>query len=101
MTPAPPEQDGTTIARLSRLETKVDGLTKTLDHLAGEVEGLAQAEDRRFADRLLPERVRVLEDQTLEVRLYVRQMKWAVVLVLTSVIVGVINIVLSLAMKIP
>lgn len=96
-----PDQDGGTIVRLSRLETKVDGLTTTLDRLAGEVEGLSQAEDRRFADRLLPDRVRALEDQTLEVRLYVRQMKWAAVLVLSSVIVGVINIVLSLAMKIP
>jgi hypothetical protein len=92
------DQDGGTIARLSRLETKVDSLTTTIDHLAGEVEGLSQAEDRRFADRLMPDRVRALEDQTLELRLYLRQAKWAVALALGAAIAGAVNLMLNLVL---
>ena len=89
--------DGNQIQRLARLEGKVDSLTRTVDEMAEKVETLGQAEDRRYADRLLPERVRGLEDQALETRVYLRQLRWVLAAILGGVFgavgLGILNLV--------
>ncbi|MBU2346584.1 MAG: hypothetical protein KJ888_20535 [Gammaproteobacteria bacterium] len=91
-------QDVATIDRLKRLEGKVDNLHQALDKMADRVSVLKEAEDRRHSDRLLPERVRVLEEQVAELRIYLRQAKWAVIAAAGALIAGVTNIVLNIAM---
>lgn len=91
-----PEHQGSTIQRLDRLEGKVDELATDLRSLTTHVSTLQSAEDRRFTDRLLPDRVRALEDQMLETRIYLKQAKWAVVVAIGAVITGIINVALSL-----
>jgi hypothetical protein len=84
-------QDGGTIQRLTRveskvdtLETKLDGMTETLDGMADKVLCLSQAEDRRFADRQIPDRVRKLEDQML-----IWDTRWQTISTMLSRVFGV------------
>ena len=89
--------DGTTIQRLGRLEAKVDTLSETVNDMSEKLGNLSQAEDRRYADRLLPERVRVVEDKTLKVEVYLGQLRWILAAVLGGVFgaigLGILNLV--------
>jgi hypothetical protein len=96
MTSPMPDLGGTTTERLGRLEDKLDTVAVEVCQLRDHVNGLQQAEDRRFTDRLLPDRVRALEDQMLQTRVYLSQAKWAVAVAAGALIAGVINMGLTL-----
>ena len=74
--------------RLTQVEAGLRDLTQKVDGLA----------DRRAEDKLLPERVRRLEDDSLELRVYLRQAKWVAAGVVGAVIVGLVNLLLNLSL---
>lgn len=90
-----PDSGGTERQRLIRLEDKVDEIRSEVTEMRRHVDTLQQAEDRRYTDRLLPERVRALEDQILQMRVYLSQLKWVIALALAGLLTGLINIGLS------
>jgi hypothetical protein len=91
-----PDLGGTTTERLGRLEDKLDMISSEMGELRDHVNGLQQAEDRRFTDRLLPDRVRALEDQMLQTRVYLSQAKWAVAVAAGALLAGLVNMGLTL-----
>lgn len=56
------EPNETIKERLTRVEGAVHDIGIKVDNVACSLSSLQQAEDRRYTDRLLPERVRQLED---------------------------------------
>ena len=80
--------------RLAQVEAGLNDLTQKVGGLATEV---SKWEDRRAADRLLPDRVRKLEDDSLEIRVYLRQAKWVAAGVVGAFVVGLVNLLLNLS----
>jgi hypothetical protein len=93
-----PDHGGSSIQRLERIEGAISDLKDDVVSLKDHVATLQQAEDRRFTDRLLPDRVRALEDQMLQTRIYLAQAKWAVAIAIGAVVTGLINIGLTLVL---
>lgn len=75
-------------ARLGKLETRFDGHIDDFDEL------------RKLVIELNAQ-FRELEKWRLEVAIYVRQIRWLMVLVFSALITGIVNIVLNLELHAP
>jgi len=92
-----PDLGGTTNERLNRIEDTLTNVSLEMGELRDHVSSLQQAEDRRFTDRLLPERVRVLEDQSLRLQVWVGQLRWILAALLGGVFTAIGISLLNLA----
>lgn len=88
-----PDHTDTIRYRLTQVEASLRGVESKVDTLSTEV---GKWEDRRAEDRLIPERIRKLEDDSLELRVYLKQAKWVAAGVIGAVVVGLVNLVLNI-----
>lgn len=88
--------EGTTVRRLDRIETKLD--TFIAEHgRTHDAEREVWGQIKKDADAVHP-KLRELEDWRLEVTVYLKQAKWAVMLAGGALIAGVLNILLNVAL---